>query len=118
MLNGNELKWNFRRIDTRHIKVKNINKDNREIEVFDTSMNLPFFVEIPEELSLESVTIDNKYLVRVKVYTIKLTHNTVVPELTEFFQVIDIQRRFDEFIKAAFIDHRFFKFELIDIEPL
>jgi hypothetical protein len=111
-----ESEWNYRIIDTRIVRTRRVDENKREIEVLDVKVNLPFVLEVPEEVSMDPVKVDEEYSVMFKVYTAKLTKKMVVQGLVEFFKVIDIERKFEEFLKAAFIDESLFKFELIEIE--
>jgi hypothetical protein len=111
-----ESEWNYRIIDTRIVQARRVDLDKREIDVLDVKVNLPFILEVPEKVSMEPIKVDEEYSVMLKVYTAKLTKKMVVQGLVEFFKVIDVERKFEEFLKAAFIDESLFKFELIEIE--
>lgn len=117
-LDAESSKWNYRIIDTRAIFVKGKDEDRREIRAVDLKVNLPFVLEVPKGVSMRSIEVDEEHMAMLKVYTARSGGAVVVPELVEFFKVIDVERKFEEFLKAAFIDKSLFKFELVEIELL
>ena len=112
-----ETDWIYRIFSRRIISVRAKNEQIRKIAATDLSTNLSFSIEVPENVSLESLEVEKSYFASFKVYTTKNVKN-IAPELVEFFEVLDVDQPAEDFIKAYLIYPKHVKFELLEVEPV
>ncbi len=109
--------WNYRITEQRQVLVKAKNDRVHEVSVIDLSTNLPFPLEAAEDFSLDSLELQKGYFATMKIYTLKNVGN-VDESMVEFFEALDVNQRFDDFIKAYWLYPTLIKFELVEAEPL
>jgi hypothetical protein len=109
--------WNYRISATRPILVKAKNDRMRKAVAIDLSGDLPFAFEIPENVSVEAVEVEKRFSATLKVYTSKNMEG-VESEFVEFFEVLDVDQSFEDFIKVYWLYPNYIAFELARIEPL
>ncbi len=107
--------WNFRISDRRSILVKNKEKGDRRIFAEDTSTKTLFILELGEEVSSEPIEIGKTYNASINVYTAKSVEG-VSTEFTELFQVLDVDRPMEDFVKATCCYPSLIRFEIVEIE--
>lgn len=113
----NKTDWVFRKSDRISVYIKAKNAQVRKLAAIDLSTNLPFGIDVPENVSVESVEVEKAYLAALKVYTARNVVD-VAPEYIEFFKVLDVDQIAEDFIKAYWIYPKYIKFELVEVEPL
>jgi hypothetical protein len=109
--------WNYRITATRSIQVKAKNDRMRKAVAIDLQVNLPFAFEISENVSAEAVEVEKRFSATLKVYTAKTVEN-VESEFVEFFEVLDVDQSFEDFVKAYWMYPNYITFELTEIAPL
>ncbi len=108
--------WNFRVFDKRLVVIKTKNTSVRKVAVLDVLTNVTFAIDVPDMISMdEELTIDNEYLVNLRVYTTKKL-NAVDKDFLDFFEALDIDQNIEDFIKAYWIYPSKIRFELVEIE--
>ena len=112
---GVESDWNFRVFDKRLIVVKTKNERARKTAVLDVLTNLMFTMEVPEEILMKDLTVEEGYLANIRVYTLKNLEG-VDGDFMNFFEAVDIDQNIEDFIKAYLIYPSKIRFELVDIE--
>jgi hypothetical protein len=110
-----DINWNYRKLDKRLVITKTKNEKVRKIAVIDVLTNVPFAMEIPQDVSMDSLESEKEYLANVKVYTAKNLEG-IDKEFTEFFEELDIDQPTEDFIKAYWIYPSKIKFELTEAE--
>ncbi len=111
----NSDKWNFRISGLRTILVKGKDENKRRIVAEDTSTEMPFILELARALPIESIELGKRYAVNIRVYTIKSAEE-VKPEFTELFEVLDVDRPMEDFIRATCCNPRLIRFQIVEIE--
>jgi hypothetical protein len=114
---GKSTDWNYRIFDRRTISIKGKNEEVRKLATIDLQTNIPFSIEVPKEISLETLEVEKTYYVSLKVYTARDTPG-ITPDLTEFFQVLDVDQSMEDFIKTYWLYPKLIKFELVEAELL
>ena len=109
--------WNYRISASRQITIKAKNANLRKISAIDISTNLPFPLEIPTDIPMESLGVEKGYFITFKVYTVKRAQG-VRADFVEFFEVLDIDQMAEDFIKSYWLYPDYIKFEAIEAEPL
>ena len=109
--------WVYRIFDRRTISVRAKNEEARKVAAIDLATNLPFAVDIPAEIALESLELAKEYLASMKVYTAQKIED-VPADFAEFLQVVDVDRSIDEFIEAYWLFPKMIRFELVEMEPI
>ena len=109
--------WNYRITEQRQILIKAKNDRIRKVSVIDLSTNLPFPLEAAEDFSLESLELEKGYFATLKVYTLK-NIGKVEQTAVEFFEALDVDQGFEDFIKAYWLYPNLIRFELVEVEPL
>jgi hypothetical protein len=109
--------WVYRIFDRRTISVRAKNEQVRKLAVVDLVTNLPFAIEVPSGINLETLEVGKEYLAAVKVYTAQEIKD-VPAEFAEFLKVVDVDRSIDEFIKAYWLYPKTIKFELTETETI
>lgn len=107
--------WNYRVTDRRLVIVKAKNVNARKMAVMDVLTNLPFAIEAQEREDLENISTEKEYLVDLKVYT-STKVGEVDSEFVNFFEVLDVDQKIEDFINAYWIYPSKIRFELADIE--
>jgi hypothetical protein len=107
--------WNYRVTDRRLVIVKAKNVNVHKMAVMDVLTNLPFTIEVKERDVLESLSTEKEYLVDLKIYT-STNIEEVDNEFTNFFEVLDVDQKIEDFINAFWIYPTKIRFELADIE--
>ena len=110
--------WVYRIFDRRIIAVKAKNEEVRKVAAIDLATNLPFSIEVPAEVSLDSVEIEKEYYSSLKVYTARKIDETVPKDFVEFFEVLDVDQSIDDFIKVYWLYPKLIRFELVEAEPI
>ncbi len=110
--------WVYRIFDRRAIAVKAKNEEVRKVAAIDLATNLPFSIEIPAEVSLDSVEVEKEYYSSLKVYTARKIDETVPKDFVEFFEVLDVDQSMDDFIKVYWLYPKLIRFELVEAEPI
>jgi hypothetical protein len=109
--------WNYRITATRPILIKAKNDRMRKAVAIDLSVNLPFAIQISEGVPVEAVEVEKRFSATLKVYTSKNAEGAE-SEYVEFFEVLDVDQRFEDFVKAYWMYPNYITFELSRIEPL
>lgn len=112
---NNDTDWNYRKTDQRIIVIKTINENVRKAAVLDVLTNLSFAINIPDDISMESLIPEKEYLAQLKVYTSR-SHEGVDKEFINFFDAIDVDQALEDFIKAYWIYPNKISFELAELE--
>ncbi len=107
--------WNYRKTDQRIIVIKTKNDNIRKAAVLDVLTNLHFAIDVPENISMESLIPEKEYLAHLKVYTSK-SHQGIDKEFINFFDAIDVDQALEDFIKAYWIYPSKISFELAELE--
>jgi len=108
--------WVYRIFDRRTISIRAKNDKVRKIAAVDLATSLSFAIDVPMEVSLESLEISKEYFASIKVYTAQ-NIETVPPDAVDFFKIVDVDQPIDEFIKAFWLYPKMIKFELVEVEP-
>lgn len=108
--------WNFRIFATRMIKVKSRNDDMRKVVAIDLLVDLPFAFLISDSVSIESVEVEKNFSATFNVYTSKKV-GEVESGFVEFFEVLDVDQSFEDFVKLYWMYPNLITFELTEIEP-
>jgi hypothetical protein len=109
--------WNYRTVDSRRILVKGKSDDLRKISAIDVLTGLPFPLEAPTDFNTQSLEKEKGYFVTFKIYTLKRVEE-VPADFVEFFKVLDVDQKTEDFIKAYWLYPRYIKFELVEAGPL
>lgn len=109
--------WIYRILDKRVISIKTKNEQVRKIAAIDSQTNLPFGIDVPNDMPLKNVEINKSYFASLKVYTTSKVTG-VSPEYVEFFKVLNVNQPIEDFIKAYWLYPKLIKFELVETEPL
>jgi hypothetical protein len=109
--------WNYRTVDSRRILVKGKSDDLRKISAIDVLTGLPFPLEAPTDFNKQSLEKEKGYFVTFKIYTLKRVEE-VPADFVEFFKVLDVDQKTEDFIKAYWLYPRYIKFELVEAGPL
>jgi hypothetical protein len=109
--------WNYRTVDSRRILVKGKSDDLRKISAIDVLTGLPFPLEAPTDFNTQSLEKEKGYFVTFKIYTLKKVEE-VPADFVEFFKVLDVDQKTEDFIKAYWLYPRYIKFELVEAGPL
>ncbi|MCW4006973.1 MAG: hypothetical protein NWF04_10365 [Candidatus Bathyarchaeota archaeon] len=107
--------WVFRGSDLRPIQVKAKNMQIRKIAAMDLATSLPFGLDVPEEVPVESVKVGQASIVRLKIYTAQ-TVEDVAPEYAELFKTQNADQPTENFLKAYWLYPKHIKFELTEIQ--
>jgi hypothetical protein len=113
----NSADWVYRIFDRRTVSVKSKNEQVRKVAVVDLLTNVPFGIEVPKNVSWETVEVGKEYFASLKVYTARNIAG-VTPDFVEFFEVLDVDQSMEDFIKAYWLYPKLIKFELVEAEPL
>jgi hypothetical protein len=70
--------WKLNTTVTKKVRVLDKVEEEREINAFDSEMNMPFILDVPEGISMEEIETNRWYRATFKVYTSKL-----IPEIKE-----------------------------------
>jgi hypothetical protein len=89
----------------------------RKAVAVDLLVNLPFAFEISENIPVDAIKVEKRFSATLKVYTSKNVEG-VESEYVEFFEVLDVDQRFEDFVKAYWMYPNHITFELTRIEPL
>ena len=109
--------WVYRIFDRRTVSIKAKNDEVRKIAAIDLATNLPFAIEVPSNMSMESFELEKAIYASLKVYTAQNVEG-VSSEYVEFFKVIDVDQTTEDFIKAYWLYPKLIKFELVEIESI
>jgi hypothetical protein len=107
--------WNYRVTDRRLVILKAKNANLQKMAVMDVVTNLPFTIEVHERDVLESLSTEKEYLVDLKVYS-STNVEDVDSEFVNFFEVLDVDQKIEDFIRAFWIYPTKIRFELVEIE--
>jgi hypothetical protein len=109
--------WIYRIFERRTVAVKAKNSEVRKVAAVDLQTNVPFAIEVPADVSLDSVEPEKNYYVSLKVYTARSV-GQVPPDFVEFFEAVDVDQSIEDFIKAYWLYPKLIKFELVEAEPI
>jgi len=109
--------WVYRISASRTIVVKAKNDEVRKMAAIDLVTNLPFAIEVPFSISLESVDLEKAIYASLKVYTAENIEG-VPQQYVEFFKVLDVDQSIEDFIKSYWLFPKLIRFELVEIEPV
>jgi hypothetical protein len=109
--------WNYRSLDSRRVVIKGKSNEVRKVSIIDVLTGLPLPLEVPTEFDMQSLDIEKGYYVTFKIYTLKKAEG-VPADFVEFFQVLDVDQKTDDFIKAYWLYPSYIRFELVEAEPL
>jgi hypothetical protein len=107
--------WNYRVTDRRLVILKAKNVNLHKMAVMDVVTNLPFTIEVHERDVLESLSTEKEYLVDLKVYS-STNVEDIDSEFVNFFEVLDVDQKIEDFIRAFWIYPTKIRFELVEIE--
>jgi hypothetical protein len=107
--------WNYRKIDQRLIVIQTKNVNFRKTAALDVLTNLPFAINIPENIHIENLQPEKEYLAQLKVYTSKNLEG-IDEEFINFFDALDVDQSIEDFIKAYWVYPSKIRFELTDFE--
>jgi len=97
--------------------VKGKSDDLRKISVIDVLTGLPFPLEAPTDFNTQSFEKEKRYYATFKIYTLKKAEE-IPADFVDFFKVVDVDQKTEDFIKAYLLYPRYIRFELIEAEPL
>ena len=97
--------------------VKGKSDDVRKVSVIDVLTGLPFPLEAPTDFDMQSLDIEKVYFATFKIYTLKKAEG-VPADFVEFFEVLDVDQKTEDFIKAYWLYPSYIRFELVETEPL
>lgn len=109
--------WNFRIFATRPILIKAKNDRMRKAAAIDLLVDLPFSFLFSDNVSIESVEVEKSFSATFNVYTSK-NIGDVESGFVEFFEVLDVDQSFEDFVKAYWMYPNLITFELTEIVPL
>lgn len=112
----NRINWVYRVFDRRTISIRDMNTEVRKIAAIDLKTNLPFTIEVPTEVSMESLVLEKAYYASLKVYTDREVKD-VQQDFIPFFKVVDVDQPIEDFIKAYWLYPKLIRFELVEVEP-
>ena len=107
--------WNYRSVDSRHVVVKGKSNDVRKVSVIDVLTGLPFPLEARTDFDMQSLEIEKGYFATFKIYTLKKVEG-VPADFVEFFEVLDVDQKTEDFIKAYWLYPNYIRFELVEAE--
>jgi len=110
-----ETGWNYRIVERRLIEVKTKNENARKAAVLDILTNLLFTVQVPNTIDMEKLVSGHNYLFNLKVYTSKNVDD-VEKDFLGFFEALDIDQSFEDFIKAYWVYPGKIRFQLVESE--
>jgi hypothetical protein len=87
----------------------------RKAAALDSLTNLPFTIEISENISMEDLQAKKEYLAHLKVYTFSSIVG-IDAEFINFFDTLDVDQNMEDFIKAYLVYLSKIRFELADLE--
>ena len=108
--------WNYRITATRVVSVKSKNECLRKALAIDLSSGIPF-VFVISDVSVEALEVEKEFSATLKVYTSKNVGD-VEKEFVEFFEVLDVDQSFEDFVNVYWLYPNNVLFELSGIEPL
>jgi len=109
--------WNYRIFATRPILIKARNDHLRKAVAIDLLVNFPFAFKVSEDVPVETVEVEKRFSATLKVYTSKNVEE-VESEYVEFFEVLDVDQSFEDFVRVYWMYPNHIAFELTGIEPL
>lgn len=107
--------WNFRITDQRLILLKTKNEKVRKAAALDILTNLPFALNIPTDINIESLYCEKEYLATVNVYSSNNLEG-VSEDFINFFGASDINQSIVDFLKTYWIYPGKIRFELVKVE--
>ena len=109
--------WNYRTVDSRRILVKGESGDLHQTSVIDVLTGLSFPLEAPKDFNTQSLEKEKEYFATFKIYTLKKVAE-IPADFVEFFKVVDVDQKTEDFIKAYWLYPRYIRFELVEAEQL
>lgn len=110
-----ETDWNYRITDQRLIVIKTKNEKVHKAAALDVLTNLPFSLDLPPDMPMETLQSGKEYLAHLKVYTSKNLAG-IDSEFVNFFETVDVDQAVEDFIKAYWIYPAKIRFDLIELE--
>ena len=107
--------WIYRKTEERLVVIKTKNQKVRKASALDILTNLPFAIEIPENISMEELQAEKEYLAHLKVYT-SSSNVGIDEEFINFFGAIDVDQTMEDFIKSFWVYPSKIRFELAEVE--
>ena len=97
--------------------VKGKSNDVRKLSVIDVLTGLPFPLEAATDFDMQSLDIEKGYFATFKIYTLKKAEG-VPTNLVDFFEVLDVDQKTEDFIKAYWLYPNYIRFKLAEVESL
>jgi hypothetical protein len=110
-----DTEWNYRKIDQRLIVIKTKNGNARKSAALDVLTNIPFAINLPENINMENLQSEKEYVAQLKVYTSK-SLGGIDEEFISFFDELDIDQATEDFIKAYLVYPNKIRFLLESVE--
>ncbi len=83
----------------------------------DVLKGLPVVFMVSDDVSVEAIEVEKKYDATISVYTVKDTGG-VAKEYLGFFEVLDVDQSFEDFVKAYWMYPDRIMFELTSAESV
>ncbi len=110
-----EVEWNYRLTEKRLVIVKTKNESARKLAVLDVLSNLIFAVQALESIDMKTLKPNGEYVFTLKVNSSKKLED-VDRDFLAFFEAVDINQSFEDFIKAYWVYPAKILFELTEVE--
>ncbi len=110
-----EVEWNYRLTEKRLVIIKTKSAGARKLAALDVLSNLMFAVQASESIDIERLEPNGEYIFTMKVHTSKKLED-VGKDFLAFFEAVDVDQSFEDFIKAYWIYPAKIRFELAEVE--
>ena len=112
----NAKSWNYRKLDERIVRMQAINIHDRKAVAVDVLTNIPIAIDVPKEITLESLETEKEYYANLEVYT-STNLKEIEKDFIEFFEEVDVDQNMEDFIKAYLFYPAKIRFKAVAIEP-
>ena len=109
--------WNYRIAAARSILINAKDVRTRKAVAVDLLANLPLAIQVSKNVSLGRLVIGKRFLATFRVYTSK-NIDAVEGTHVDFFEILDVDQSFEDFVRAYWVYPKHVAFELTKIEPL
>jgi hypothetical protein len=116
-LGSGDSDWNYRISAQRSILIKTKNENLRKILATDVASTFPLTFEVAENVSIDSLDAEKEYLATFKVYSLGDVTG-VEQKYVEFFEVLDVDQTFEDFVTIYGIYPNHIKFVLSEVESI
>jgi len=110
-----DTEWNFRLTEQRLVILKTKNENIRKAAALDVLTNLPFALNIPSNITIESLRNEKEYLTTIDVYSSNNLEG-VDKNFINFFTASDINQSIEDLLKTYWIYPGKIRFELVNFE--